>query len=439
MKQNKAFHSFILRLLLSFASIVVLQFSSCADGNSDYVILYTESPALAEYAWKYNTDHPSTPVAVKYTDNAAGTLLGGTDRIDIAAGAYFTSSQVKGKLKTLNSLFSENKLNDEKLYTQLMQSCFVGNNIHALPVSFDVPVILYKKQSDDTIFQMDIEDIKTTAAAFNRKRYGHFVKMGFSPEWSRDFLYMLAVFNNGRIHLDDSDSLVWNEKGLLNAVSYAVNWVSEKNGSLTDSHDFYDKYCYEPDYKLLEEGRIKYSVASVGEYMAIPEEKRRNISFFYPSRDERILINDDVLYIGIAENSIRSREAMKFISWLISSDTQKDLIKAGERIKSPVIAFAGGFSSIMKVNETILIETIPELRKKIPLPGQLVGPGRLPVKWSVLRESVIEEWLIEATTNMESIDVLEQQIENWFLKQSSHANHLRTNHTQSSTLSRIDF
>ena len=183
------------------------------------------------------------------------------ERVDLIMGEWLTGLSVIENLESLEDLFKEERINRENFYEALLSSGRYEKKQAALPLSFNIPTVIFlpenlKEQSHNLV--MPLEFIKEQGSQFNQIVRSQFRRMGFSPLWNKDFLYMSSVLLGAAFREDGLNTLTWDNEALVEAVLFLKIWINEINGKYPMEKEFAEKYMYQPIAGLLDENRILF-------------------------------------------------------------------------------------------------------------------------------------------------------------------------------------
>ena len=413
---KKKFLSKILLLILHSLLFTVL---SCS--NSSRIIIWTDRPEIVSYAEFFNVTQDKSKAVVVYKEKLASSLPPAKDEQapDIVIGSFLRNSRIKKNFSSLNRLFNR-RINSSSIYFTLLEYGKVGGRQYLIPVSFNIPTIIFSHKnhnlvSDDML--IDSDKIRDTAALFNQKtESGVFVKMGFAPSWDENFIFHVAKMNGAEFG-EKGTVFSWNANSLSATVDYIKKWSLEKNDSTQAEQDFSFKYLYTPSYKLVDSDRCLFAYTKSDIFFDIPSEQTESISFRWLSKDEKIFVNDDITSLALYRKAKNKKASYDFISWFFSETTQKNLLERAMRMNLDTQTFGicAGFSSIKSVNERVFPSFYKTLLGKMPEESSLVAPLPLPARWESLKERVIIPYLIDATNtdSTAATKSIEERITAW--------------------------
>ncbi len=398
---------------------------SCGIIDSPEAELRTDVPQMALYAAAFNTSQSRYRISVSYDQHLAENLPEQNPKPALVIGRYLKNSQVRSYFQSLDHLFSELVLNQSSFYPGLLE---LGNHEGRqllLPVSFNLPLIVFKTTLDQSMadgFVIDLSELESKGKELNKADKNTFTTMGFGPRWSTDFLYStVELYGAG---FKEGQPLKWNRDGLIAALNNIRSWSERANGSVTKEDEFQFKYLYLPGYKSVEEGRIGYAAMDSSELFIVAEERRPSLSFRWLSKDGAVPVDDNIVYAGICRDGQGKPAAEAFLKWFYSEDTQKSILEEARRFRSMESSFgiAGGFSSIRAVNEKLFPLFYPSLLGKMPPAHYIKAPNILPSAWPEIKESIVLPFLLEATGPTPPSDpnvYLEMKMQAWLKRKTN--------------------
>lgn len=417
---KKIFRFAIKNIFIFFFPLSVFSFLSC--GNSSPVVIWTDRPEIVSYVEFFNVAQNKAKAVVVYKEKLASALPPAKDEQnpDIVIGSFLRNSRIKKNFSSLDRVFGRSKINPSSIYAPLLEYGKVGRTQYLLPVSFNIPTMIFAQKNHDLIAEnmlIDSDTIRDSAALFNQKsEHEVFVKMGYAPSWNANFLFHVAKMN-GIEFTEKGNIFSWNTDSLNSTIAYIKNWSRNKNGGTAAEQDFSFKYLYAPAHKLVNSDRCLFAYIKSDDFFNIPGEQTENIAFHWLGKDGKIFVNDDMTSLGLYRKSKNTRAACDFVTWFFSESTQKNLIDRAMRMNLDTQTFGicSGFSSVKSVNERVFPSSYKILLGKMPEESSLVAPLPLPSRWESLKERVIIPYLSEATNTdtTTAIKSIDERIATW--------------------------
>ena len=411
------FHFFSISFLLAIFSISLF---SCTT-KTNQIFIWTNQQELVSYAELFNISQKQYKAIVVYKEKPVEALPPAKDEIppDIVIGPWLKSSKIIKNFRPIDYLFTEQQLNPAIFYSQLLNTGNINDKQYLLPLSFNLPAIIFDKKNQQLInenYIININQIRDKAAEYNKEKKGVFSAMGFAPSWNTDFLYLVAKIKNCNFH-EQNDLFSWDQTNLDNTISYLREWTTNINKSTEAEQDFSFKYLYTPEYKQVTNGKCLFAYTTSDELFSIPQEQLQQIDFRWIHENYRFPIEDEIIFLGLHKKARNSNGAEAFITWLMKENTQHQLLERTNSMKLSIATFgiSGGFSSIKNVSERIFPMYYEVLLGNLPAAEYLLPPATFPPKWNSLKSKVVIPWIQQATnTQIEKNEVsIETLISDW--------------------------
>ncbi len=390
----------IIRCLL--AGICLATIWSCGPKKSHIAIIWTDRSEFAVYAEAFNNSQSKYRVHVEYRANPAEALVNAVNPPDIVIGPWLKSEKPRNRLVPVDYLFNELRINSGNFYPSILELGHIKGRQFLLPVSFNLPAIIFSPEHQTRIpgdFTISVEEIRSIGQSFNEEKNGIHTRMGFSPRWEPEFLYLTTRLFN--VRFEESTRLFnWNQQAADELIHYLRDWTQTANTSVRAEDDFEFKYLYDPPYTLVLKGRNLFSMIPSEKLFVLPQEKMANLEFRWISRNGNVPVQDEIIYLGIPRKSKNLEAAEQFIIWFFNEKNQRSMLERSLAMGIAAHSFgiAGGFSSLRPVNEKIFPLFYPALLGHIPPAESLSAPRILPYNWKSMKAEIIMPWLIEATS-----------------------------------------
>ena len=390
-------------LLCCVLAAAAFSIFSCSRSDGT-VLIWTDRPEFTEYAELYNSTHSDLKIVIHYRKNIAQSMPPAQDeqKPDIIVGEGFTEAQVEKYFLPLDFLFSDSYIDKEQFYPQLLDSGFLSGKQYLLPLSFNVPLVIFSETNDNLIpdpYVITTDQIRDISAELNKaNKSGAYTSMGFAPGWDSEFLYVVAKLYKTNFTME-SDNFTWNNDNLKEALEYLKSWTVEKNTSTTAEQDYKYKYLYTTETKWITEGHCTFAYNTSASLFRMDDESLSGLDFRWLTADGIIPIEDTILYMGMYKDSKKLKDAQKFIIWFMQEQNQKEMLEWSRKMNFTIKDFgiAGGFSSVRNVNELYFPIYYPLLLGNLPPKNSLyANPHILPERWGSLKEKVIIPYLTDA-------------------------------------------
>ena len=372
------------------------------------IIIWTSCREFAQYIELFNRQHKDNCAILVYKDNPALSLPPAKDENppDIIIGSWLRTDSPQKSFKSLEYLFDTKKLTSDVFYPQLLDSGKRKNVHYLLPVSFNLPAVIFSTENKEQIpdsYVLSLEQIRNTASAFNAKnKKDAYTRIGFTPLGNSDFLYLVAKMK-GTDFREEKGEIAWNGQVLQNSVSYLRDWVYNENTSPQIEEDFTFKYLFMPYYRQVSSGRTLFAYTTSDNLFKILKEQDLSIDYRWVVENKNIYIEDSVTMMGIYKDAKNQVGATEFISWFFQSENQKTILETKENIQleTDLFGIAGGFSSLRDVTEHVLPIYYNQLLTNLPPSQMLTVPQKLPARWESYRTLVVEPYIRSAVTAAE--------------------------------------
>ena len=412
------------KVCVLFISFVLI---SCSDKNT--VQIWTDRPEFALYGEFFNNAQKQYKVSVKYMEFP----INGLNRAnspDIIIASWLKNSSTQTYFKNISNIFGTKKLSRNIFYPRLLAAGRIdGRNQYLLPVSFNVPALIFSKEQESEIsnqFTINFDEIKRISSEYNTEVNGSYTRMGFSPLWNSDFLFDIAMLRGASFREDEPaqgartsarNPLVWDSPALERSMSFIHDWTNEINTSSRMDEDFSFKYFSESKERLIQSGRILFSYIKSNQLFLIDDEVMPALDFRWIMEQGMIPIAEDMIMLGIPKWSNSQNAARAFIMWFFSAESQRQLLDyfRSNRLNENIFGICGGFSAISSVTEYVYPVFYPELLGRMPPSEYFMEPNILPARWAAIKDRVILPYMSEraGVENSGAIVPLERRITDW--------------------------
>jgi ABC-type glycerol-3-phosphate transport system substrate-binding protein len=404
-------------MLCTFFPVVALV-SSCLPGGNRPAVLWTDRPEFALYAEYFNAAQEQYKVEVKYFEFPAQELANSGVHPDIVAGSWLKSTSTRTFFKPLDGYFNPNTPWKSTFYSRLLTLGNIDGKQYLLPVAFNAPVMVFTREKAELLsspFTINLEEIRKLSKDFNRESNGVYTRMGFSPAWDDNFLFITAsLFDAG---FREANPLAWDVAALERAMNYAYDWTCEINSSIQAEEDFTFKYFFDPPTKLVLSGRILFTCVDSSDFFILAEDRRGGLDFRWIAEKNTIPLTEGAVYMGMVKKGKATKAATAFVQWFFQTDTQCQILERarGYRMLESSFGIGGGFSTLHAVTEQVFPQFYPDLLGHMP-PEEFLSPANiLPRNWTALKEQAIFPYLSERSRNASRNEVtpLERRVADW--------------------------
>ncbi|TVQ26093.1 MAG: carbohydrate ABC transporter substrate-binding protein [Spirochaetaceae bacterium] len=412
-RRTDRFRPFVLAVL--FVTIL----AGCADEPVSRVRIWTDMPEMLDYAILFNQQQDTFTVEVESRRQLLSTLQDSDATPDLVIGRHLNQAAAEELFAEIGSVVAASG-GPQQFYPGFLAMGRFGNVQRLLPVSFDLPAVVFTDAiTPDPEFRLylELDDIRDAAAAFNEPGSAGTGRMGYSPLWDDDFTRVLADAYRVAFRQGPGGGILWSSEPLRDALSFAGEWVVELNEGPERSDDFHRRYLTRPRVDLVNDGRIGFAFTTGQDFFGSSNAERPNLNLRWVARDGVISVPDSLVMAGIPERALNSAGARAFIRWLLNRETQHELLEAAAVSDHGSPGIAGGFSSIVRVNERDLLELHPYMLGRIPPASTLRWPARYPQMWPRMRDEAVIPWMQEQIRLGEYTGSPENRIQTWLRQQ----------------------
>jgi hypothetical protein len=403
---------------LRIFSLVLITLAGCADSGEDQIIrLWSQTETILPFVDRYNAAQNKYKIEIAYVAAPADEILITQEVPDLVLSERLSAPRVSAKLESLGPLLHPTGLDPQVFYQELLAAHQFNNTAAALPFSFKLPVIVFSRDlfPQGAPAALSLEELKSAGQAFNKTEKNRLKALGFSPLWSREFLFHTATLFGVGFRAGSDQKLLWNEPALENWLRYMVAWTDEQNGGFAGESDFIRTYLYEPPYQLAGRAlpasrRIGFYQALVGDYFLIPADKRQRLGMAWLTRAQKVPTDGAIMCFGIPKGVRNRLGAYDFLTWTCSAQTQRMILKDNAAANPNEFGIGGGFSSLPQVNETVLPEFYPFLRGHIPSASNIVFPAALPDTWEKTKNEVLLPWIYDHFMHKDGLPSLREKL-----------------------------
>lgn len=405
--------------LIVLSIITAFSLGSCGLFQEKTAILWTDQPELAFYAEQFNLVQDQYKIETKYMKQPAQELVSTSLYPDIIVGNWLKSSSTRTFFLGLNELIDKERIRKNAFYPALLNLGRIDETQYLLPVSFNIPVLVFSAEHQDLIsnpFTITLEEIKSLGQNFNIEKDAVYTNMGFSPTANDEFAFAVSVLFNTSFR--EGNPIAWDPMALERSVVYLKTWIEEANTTIQNEEDFVFKYYYDPPAKLVLSGRILFACLTSNEFFTLGEDNRSQLAFRYISHNNVIPVDERMTYMGICKKGKAGEAAKAFIEWFYQDETQRGLLADSrqKRLSGNLFGIGNGFSALRSVTESIFPQFYPNLLGHIPPADYLNPPNILPRNWMTIKEQVILPYLHDRirSENRSDVKTLEQRISDWY-------------------------
>lgn len=412
-----------MKKFLFIAVFVCSLLSACKNAEDSIAVIWTDRIEFISYCEAFNSAQSRYKITVSYKENPADALMDASEQPDIVIGPWLRGDATRVKFSKLGGLLSQKKINPDIFYPLLFELGNSNGSQYLLPVSFNLPTIIFsasQKNIVKTNFTLSLEEMRELAAAYNKKNGSEYTKMGFSPRWDTDFLYVTAQGLD--VSFEETQNLFsWNDKMLQELITDTRRWSQEVNTNAAAEDEFKFKYLYDPPYTLITNGRCLFWYLPSDVLFSLNNERLKSLDYRWMNYNGKTPIQDEIIYAGICKKAKNTAAAQAFLLWFFNEESQKNLLARSQtdNMIAPSFGLAGGFSSLKNVTENIFPVYYPLLLKHLPQTDDFSAPHILPHNWLQLKREIIFPYLRDQTRMLsadEKLLSLNRRISDWYKK-----------------------
>ncbi len=393
-----------------FLALIQIFFVSCnqqktAINKENRIVIWTSNSEFAQYVELFNKTHSDNQAVLVYKENPALSIPPAKDEAspDIIVGSWLRTDNPQKYYRSLNYIFDNQKLTTDIFYNQLLKAGQKNGIQFLLPVSFNLPALVFSTDYKDLIpdnYTLSLKQIRETASAFNQKnKKGAYTKIGFTPLSNNDFLYLATKIYDADFH-EEKGKIVWRDTNLTQAAAELKDWVITENTSAQTEEDFAYKYLFMPYYRQVTSGRTLFAYTTSDQLFKMMKDQDFNIDYRWIIQDKtdskkNLPIEDSFTMMGIYRKAQNIVGATEFITWFFQSENQRAILERKNflNLETEKFGIAGGFSAVKDVTEHILPVFYTHLLTNLPPAQLLTVPEQLPARWESYKSMVVEPYV----------------------------------------------
>jgi len=409
----------------AFCAVILaaLFFSACKNAEDSIAVIWTDRIEFVAYCEAFNSAQDRYKITVNYKSNPADALMNTAQPPDIVIGPWLRGDAVRVKLIKLDGILSSQKIDPNIFYPLLLQLGNVNGAQYLLPVSFNLPTVIFsaaQKNLVKTNFTLSLEQMRELSAGYNKKDGTEYGRMGFSPRWDINFLYVTAQ-GLGASFEETQSFFSWDDKALQDVIVHTRRWSEEVNTNAATEDEFKFKYLYDPPHSLIMNERCLFWYLPSDELFSLNREKLKSLDYRWMSYNGKTPLQDNSMYAGICKKAKNTAAAKAFLLWFFNEESQKKMLERSQidNMIAPSFGLAGGFSSLRNVTENIFPVYYPLLLKHLPQTDAFSAPYILPHNWEQLKKEIIFPYLRDQTRSLtagEKSLPLNRRISDWYKK-----------------------
>lgn len=344
---------------LTIICLLILIFS-CDNKSLNIVNLNTDLPEIVPLIDAFNSSHTSLKIIINNSKESDIFIYRGQKN----------NLPLQGK--DISYLFDK-KLNKNIFYSEILEdSINTDGSCYVLPLTFNIEGLIYNKNNLSNNKNIEIET---------------FIKdedIKFSPFWDQEFIRWFYLSNIPQFSIDKFffDEEVFND---------SANLISKMNLKIKDSWDldlFNEKYMHLSPERLIEKSYIDYYFYNISDYIKLDRQYYPNIKFSILTTNGLIPIKDEMIFVGINNQSKKTKDNDKILSWIFNNVNQTNFIESYQKQNNKKNLFIDELSTLKKITTDVIPSFYPELEGLIPKTDILTTPTDLPILWNSLKPEV---------------------------------------------------
>lgn len=368
--------------------------------------MYTDIPEATLLLTQFNnqqSDFTAEIHHIKETDNGNNITKG-----DLLLSKDIHTDVYLSRMMNLNKLRETPYI--QTVYPEVLQSCIYEKELKLIPLSMDLPLVLFKGDSytGDSKY-MNWTELRKSASSFNIFNDGQLTHTGFSPQWSHDFI--MDYLSAGTISFQDfidNPSELYKEK-----TSGLKTWTTENKQGPEEITQFNSKYKYIPDYRLIMSGRIGFSFLSLSEFMLLPDSITTELSSRIFTTDAHLRPRQ-IISAGFFMDPPNPEGVNALMEWLLREETWDYYVHNIIQNRDSIFGL-DGISANYGINETVLSKAYPALKGKIPYPGEIGSiPPPLP-QWEKFCDELLIPHTLKVLSTAVAAETLKEEYRKWLL------------------------
>ncbi|MDR2481376.1 MAG: hypothetical protein LBD07_03670 [Spirochaetaceae bacterium] len=406
----------------SLLFLTLLLCAGCADKKT--ALLWVSQPEFVIYVQYYNTSQSKYKIETQYVESPAAELKKAKRKPDIIISDYLDNREMLAVFEDIRYLFSNGYVNDELFYPELLKTGRIGRAQRLLPVSFNLPMIVFSadgQAAPEDPFVIDIDTLRKSGIAYNKWSSSAWTQIGFSPLWDKknDFVFLVSrmyntSFSEAAKNNSKKNILKWDNTALEASLQYISDWTAESTHSVQSEDEFVYKYFFDPVEKLLLNERILFAYMDSSSYFTLYEGQSNQLNFRWLAGESKIPVLENNVSFGICRSSKSKKAAADFSHWFFNEDTQRLFLEMSfnNKLNTFIFGIAGGFSAMQSVSEFIFSQYYDSLLGYMPPAGMLSVQSSLPSNWPEIKETVIIPYMLSEIRGKDK-SALQDKINDW--------------------------
>lgn len=378
--------------------------------NESFVI-WGDRPEYIVYVDYYNNLDSQNRGVFRYKENILPDHIERNDAPDIIIARNIAYHSAKRAMRTIPRSIINGGGEKELFYNNLLAAGTIGRNQNLVPISFNVPIIVFDRTQPPPEFVISstftLDQLRRGGEQLNLYNEEVLSRVGFSPQWDAGFLYLGTKIYGANYREDRQGNIRWDEEEIFDALRYFRGWNSEIASD--ELERFIVRYIREPLDKRLADQRIGFFVDNIVNYSKLDAGQ---FDFRPIANATGVFIDEDMTFIGIHKYGKSNTQAQNFIRWLLQQETQAALIAHTHAYGTDLFGFANGLSTLKDISVRIIPQYYPWLIGSIPNISNTPTPAYPPKYWNRIRDEVVRPWLQNFLNDIDQ-ESIENEITKW--------------------------
>lgn len=398
---------------LVYLLLVVTTIGVLAGCREPAIRVWTNSASIAAAIDRFNTSSGRFRAELHYVDSLYTEVRLAEASPDLVVGSEIGA--LHEQFRNLDGIVDGDPLSRGSFYRRQLEALTIDGALKLLPISFDLPIVVFTAADpfSDSIV-VDAETLEALAMEFVEQADGRLQTVGYSPRWNEEFAYEV-LRSDGLRFAETPDGITWDSAQLQRSIVRLAGWG--EGDWLALEQAFTDRYLYDPPMKLVLGGRTRYYYSQASEFFSMPQETASGLDFRFLGRDGTVWALESQLLAGIPRRAKNEAGARSLLAWLLSEETQTELLQHESSHGPLEFGLLNGFSSLWRVNEEVLPRHYPTLLGRIPSARSLRFPTPAPALWDETKREVILPWIAEALEGRRDVNDLVELVDRWLMQQ----------------------
>ena len=407
-------------LLIAWAALCI---PSCSSGRNTIAILWTDTPDFAFYAKYFNASQDRYKVEVFHHDFPAKRLRDSREHPDIIVASWLHGASARNSFRSLDAYINGDNQIDYAFYASLLAKGNINGRQYLLPVSFNAPLAVFASghsQRLSSSLTIGLGEMRELGRDFNARTGNAFTRMGFSPKWDDNFLFVAATLfgvSFREVPSPTGASLAWDSLAIEQAMNFVHEWTSEANSGIQATDNFTFRFFNLPPANMVLTERVLFAYMDSARFFTLSENQRNGLDFRWLAENDTIPLAEGAVHLALPRGGTAPRAADAFVRWFFRADTQRSLLERSHKFRQMETSFgiAGGFSALRPVTEQVFPQFYPDMLGHMPPEDFLSPAGILPNDWAAIKERVVLPYLNERALRPDGSGMipLETRLADW--------------------------